>query len=467
MYIIENAVKNLARNKGRNILIAAITLAIIVSTVVTLTINNAAAKVIDNIRLDLGSRVEVRQDFLEMRQIGMDARQDASYISIDDFFSFANSAYLSKTIWNATMYAWSDTFYAIDDNNYGTSVREKNDGSGEIVLVETLKLVSTSETDTLADFGTLREITSGRMFDGLNECIISEDIARLNNVRVGDVIRLRGAYATDKVYNLTVTGVYSDTTREYAIMFFAMYGRFADNRRNEIITSFDTLMAAGWETNAGLDMKAEYFLKDPDKIREFEVEVRSKGLPITYNVSINQTAYDKVTGPLSGVKSAVVTFITVILILGAIVLSLISFLAVRERKYEVGVLRAMGMERSGVAFGILSEALMISALCLVIGLGAGSVLAQPIADSMLEGRVAAAETSSGDGRRMALFVGGQFQTNADDGSYVPESEISVSLGVDIIMQIIFITLCLASLSGVIGVAAITQYEPLKILRERN
>jgi putative ABC transport system permease protein len=214
-------------------------------------------------------------------------------------------------------------------------------------------------------------------------------------------------------------------------------------------------------------MKSEYFLKDPDDIREFENEVRAKGLPVTYNVSINQAAYDKVTGPLSGMKSAVVTFMTVILILGVIVLALISFMAVRERKYEVGVLRAMGMERGKVAFGILSEAVMISALCLIIGLGAGSAMAQPIANNILEGRVAAAEADTGDGRQMALFMGGQFQTNADDGSYVPESEIQVSLSMDVIVQIIFITLGLAALSGIIGVVIITQYEPLKILRERN
>ena len=104
MYILTNAMKNLVRNKGRNILIAAVTLVIIVSTVVTLNINNAAARIIDDIRLDLGSRVEVRQDFIEMRQVGL-GREDASYISIDAFYSFAESEYLSKTIWSANMYA--------------------------------------------------------------------------------------------------------------------------------------------------------------------------------------------------------------------------------------------------------------------------------------------------------------------------------------------------------------------------
>ena len=466
MYLLTNAMKNLARNKGRNILIAAVTLAIIVSAVVTLTINNAAAKIIDDIRLDLGSKVEVRQDLIEMRQSGL-TREDASYVSMDTILSYADSEYLSKTIWSADMYAWSDTFYAVGDENFGAGTRTNDDGS--VVLVETLKLVSTSEPDTLADFGTLREITSGRMFSGPGECIISEDIARHNNISVGDRIELQGAYAEGKEYSLEVVGIYSDDTDEYTMWFFAMYGRFADNRRNEVITSWETLLSAGWETNHGLDMNTEYYLKNPDDISKFEAEVRGKGLPITYNVAINQAAYDKVTGPLSGMKNAAVTFMVVILILGAIVLALLSFMAVRERKYEVGVLRAMGMERGKVALGILSEAVMISVLCLVIGLGAGSAMAQPIADNILEGRVAAAEAedATGGGGNRVLFSGGQMSTNDTAAGYVPESEIQVSLGTDTIFQIIILTLALAALSGIIGVVIITQYEPLKILRERN
>jgi len=458
--------KNLVRNKGRNILIAVVTLAIVVSTVVTLTINNAASKVIDDIRLDLGSRVEVRQDFIEMRQSGL-GREDASYISIGAFYSFAESEYLSKAIWGANMYAWSGTLRAVDDYSDAPGETTRINDNGEEVLVETLKLITTSDPEYLADFGTLREITSGRMFSGLNECIVSEDMARLNGIALGDVIELKGAYATGKEYALTIVGIYSDTTDDYTNWFLAMNGRFADNRRNEIIASFDTLMAAGWETNHGLDLKTEYFLRNPDDIHRFEAEVRSKGLPITYNVSINQAAYDKVTGPLAGMKNAVVVFMVVILIFGAIVLALISFLAVRERKYEVGVLRAMGMERGKVMFGILSETVMISAVCLLIGLVIGSAMAQPVADSILAGRVAAVEATNSGGANRVLFAGGQMQTDDYAEGYVPKSEIQVSLGMGVIVQIIFITLGLAALSGITGVLIITQFEPLKILRERN
>jgi len=464
MYLLANAMKNLLRNVGRNILIAAVMLAITLSIVVTLTINNAAARIIDNIRLDLGSRVEVRQDFIEMHQIGL-GREDASYISMENFYSFAESDFLRKSVWGANMYAWSGTVRAVDDESGspGETTRINSD-TGEEVLVETLKLVSTSEPGALGDFGALREISSGRMFSGLNECIVSEDVARLNGIVLGDTIKLVGAYATDKTYNLNVVGIYSDDTEDYTNWFLAMNGRFADNRRNEVITSFDTLVAAGWETNYGLDLKTEYYLKDPDDITKFEQEVRSKGLPVTYNVSINQAAYDKVTGPLSGVKSAVMTFMVVILILGAIVLALISFLAVRERKYEVGVLRAMGLEKAKIALGLFAEAVMVAAICLVVGIGAGSAIAQPVADSMLADRVADVEAEPSDAGNKVLFAGGQMQTNDNAAGYVPESEIQVSLGMSTIIQIVLVTLALASLSGVVGAIVITQYEPLKILR---
>lgn len=468
MYVLSNAVKNLIRNKGRNILIAAVMLAIVISTVVTLTINNAAAKVIDEIRLDIGSKVEIRQDFIEMRQSGL-GRDDASYVPIDSFYSFAESDYLSKAIYGANMYAWSDMFRAVDDPSEKPGEATRINDDGEEVLVETCKLVSTSEPGTLADFGTSREVIDGKMFSGLSECIISEELASLNNLSVGDTIELRGSYAADKAYTLTVTGIYSDETDEYINMMFAMNGRFSDNRRNEIITSFDTLMEAGWETNAGLDMKSEYYLKDPDDITAFEQEVRAKGLPVTYNVSINQVAYDKVSGPLSGMKSATMTFMIVILILGVIVLALISFIAIGERKYEIGVLGAMGMEKGKIAFGILTEAVIIAVLCLALGLVAGSVMAQPIADGILAGNVAAAEAedAAGGGGGKVLFAGGQMQTNDTGAGYVPESEIQVSLSADILLRIVIIMLGLAAISGIIGVAAITKYEPLKILRERN
>jgi putative ABC transport system permease protein len=307
------------------------------------------------------------------------------------------------------------------------------------------------------------------MFEGINEAVIDDELAYLNNIELGDTIELEvllslvgagvGLDLDDKPFELTVVGIYSADLYERTLL------RFTD-----IFTSFETIAAVEWESNLGFTMLAEYFLRNPDYLEAFEQEVRAKGLPDTYIVSINQAAFDRVTGPMLSMQSAVMTFSIVILILGAIVLALISFLVVRERKYEVGVLRAMGMGKSKVAFGIFTEAVLITTLCLVLGIGVGNVVAQPVADGLLENRVVAAEARSeelGHDTGGAVVVwGGQMQTEHSIG-YRPESEITVGLSGNVIIQIIVITLGLAALSGMIGVVVITRYEPLKILRERN
>jgi len=454
MYLITNAIKNLARNKGRNILLAFVTLAIIIGAVVTLTIHSAASRVIDNIRLDLGSRVTIEQDVLGMfRAGGAEALiEDAEYIPIHDWVRFADSEYLSNAVLNA------DVIHLVSEN----LVQVQHTTGQDIPF----RLLGTSEPGE--DLSNI--IVEGRMFENLNEAIIDDELARLNDISLGDTIQLGTDFSPigefigiempeDKFFELTVVGVYSADLYEQSLFPFT-----------DIFASFDTVAAAGWEDNFGLTMSVEYFLRNPDYLELFENEVRAKGLPDTYIVSIDQVAFDRVTGPMLSMQSAVMTFSIVILILGAIVLALISFLVVRERKYEVGVLRAMGMEKKKVAFGVLAEAVLITTLCLVLGLGVGSTVAQPVADGLLESRVVAAEARSeelGHDRAAAVVIwGGQMQTEHSIG-YRPESEITVGLSGNVIIQIIVITLGLTALSGIIGVVVITRYEPLKILRERT
>ena len=463
MYILLNAMKNLFRNKGRNILIAIVTLAIIISAVISLTISNTSAKIIDDIRLDIGSKVDISVDLFSSY-----GQEKPRNLSIDEYVSYSESDYLQNTIFNVSMPAWSGDFFAVDDAEKGKQTHEMEDGSGTINF-PTLDLVGNSNPDTILEFmKNDREILpGGRMFAALNECIISEEIAKLNSVSVGDTIHIESVFPPVKDYTLTVVGIYSDITEEYENPQYSSLSFL--NRRNEIIGSFDTVMAVGWDDSYGLDMSTEYYLKNPDDLSRFESEVRAKGLPSGYDVSINQDAYEKVSGPMSGLRGVAVTFMTVVLILGGIVLVLISYLAIKERKYEVGVLRAMGMEKKEIAFGIFLEAIMITALCLVIGLGIGSVAAQPIANSLLAGQVEVAEkaAAANDNGGKVLMSGGQTQTSDNASGYTPVSDIQVNLSADVIIQIIMIALVLAALSGVIGIIRITKYEPLKILRERN
>ena len=464
MYIIGNAIKNLIRNKGRNILLAVVTLAIIISAVVTLTINNASSRIIEDAKLDIASRVDIRVDLFTH---GRDGRRT---ITVDQYVSFADSDYLRHTVFQAEMQAWFGNFNAVGDFEMGQATPP--DPSMPHAPVG--KLTGHSEPENIDGFGTFRHLVAGRMFDGINEAIITEELAALNGLSVGDTLHIESAFQAGKTFELTVVGIFSHEPDEmeawqaeiWEMMGFSLPSMIS---HNEIFTSFDTIMAAGWETADGLDMRLQYYLRNPNDLANFEAEVRAKGLPDVFGVTINQAALDRVTGPLESMRNAAMTFTIVILILGAIVLVLVSYLAIRERKYEVGVLRAMGMERGKIAFGIFTEAIMITTLCLVIGLGSGTILAQPIADGLLAAEVEAAfeeATNSGEGDRF-LIAGGEVQTDDPAAGYRPISDIEVAVSMDVIVQIIIIALSLAAVSSVIGIIRITKYEPLKILRERN
>lgn len=121
MYILTNAMKNLLRNKGRNILIAAVTLAITISTVVTLTIGNASSKIIEDTRLRIGSKVNIGVDLLQRRRSG-NAVGTMPEIVIDEFFSYAESDYLSKSIFNVQLYLHSSTVFAVGDETSGRAM---------------------------------------------------------------------------------------------------------------------------------------------------------------------------------------------------------------------------------------------------------------------------------------------------------------------------------------------------------
>ena len=67
MYIFQNALKNITRNKGRNILLAVIIFAIVTAIVVSLAINNTSSAVIDDYKDRFGLRVYLSPDMEKAR----------------------------------------------------------------------------------------------------------------------------------------------------------------------------------------------------------------------------------------------------------------------------------------------------------------------------------------------------------------------------------------------------------------
>jgi len=192
-------------------------------------------------------------------------------------------------------------------------------------------------------------------------------------------------------------------------------------------------IAAGGGSIRGLGIDATFYLLSPELLPAFEAEMREKGLPDEWVVYRDESGYRRMLAPIESLRDVALTFLAVVLVFGAAIMVLLSVIAIRERKYEIGVLRAMGMKKKKVALCLWIETIGITCICFILGMIVGSVLAQPVSN--------------------ALWTG--------------EGKISIAFNAITILQILSVSILLASVAGGISVSRITKYEPIKILMDRN
>jgi len=439
MYVIENALLNVAKNKGRNILLGVIIFAVIATTVIGMAIYNTSASIIEDYKTRFGSEVSIAP---KSQQVGGNTNNaQTDMITPEQTLNFAQSEYLQSAELSSSLSCYSDELSAIDQsdkNNPSTSSGTYNYG-GDLKNA-TMRL----RGDYFTDFDEkTRQLADGEMPKAGGECIVSTDFAKINGLAIGDTISVKaGLYDSNSEMQeieipLSVVGTYYDVTEEYS----AMGGQFAyRNRRNEILTTFDTVLNTQVDGFSGVAVNAVYFLKSPELLTAFEAEIRALGLPDSYKVSTDEASYLRMTAPVEGLQSVSLTFLIIVLVFGAAIMVLLSIIAIRERKYEIGVLRAMGMKKKQVALGLWVEIIAVTCICFVIGMVAGTALSQPVSDMLLAGQM----QSSG----------------AIDNIKVAVDGITA-------LEIFGISILLASVAGAVSISRITKYEPIKILMERN
>jgi len=152
--------------------------------------------------------------------------------------------------------------------------------------------------------------------------------------------------------------------------------------------------------------------------------------------------------------------------------------SIRERKYEVGVLTAIGVAKPKVALQFVVEMFLVTILGLVVGLGVGAAASVPVADNLLSSQVAQeqAQTQSIDqnfGRPGAGGAPGGAAATGPAGrgafgrtvDYI--SQINATVDWSVVAQLAGIGLGLAILASAAGVIFVMRYEPLTILANRS
>jgi putative ABC transport system permease protein len=334
MYIFVNALKNIGRNKGRNILIGTIILVLITVSIVSLCINNTTRSIIDDYKSRFGSEVTIAPDMtkaMSMTDIMSGERPTIKRITSQQYLDFAKSQYLKESVITAVTGVAGDGIKAVDEDNNSNVVGgavfsvsgSSSSSDSEDYVMPTMNLIGNKWDEFNDGF---RKLIDGEMPINENECIISKDLADLNSLKVGDEIKLKSSIINienneqtvkTKYVELEITGIYFDAAEEYTSQFKIS----SLNRRNEILTTIDTMFK-----NFGniMGITAKYYLKNPSMLKDFEAELRAQGLDEYYLVSTDEAGYQKVVGPVEGLKKISLTFMIIVLIFGAVILVLLS-----------------------------------------------------------------------------------------------------------------------------------------------
>ena len=550
MYIIKNALRCIGRSKGRNILIGIIALVIAVSACIGLSIRQASESAkksaLDGMSITatisydragaMGNMAGGRPGMggggfgggsFDPSQFG-DIMGKGSSLTLEEYQKYAQAESVQNFYYTLTAYFnGSENFSPVsdetDDDSDGELSGDLDSGnsgmpgfpggmggmnfgaSGDFSIIG-----YSSDSSMTAFVSGNASIVDGSMFEeGTSElvCVISEELAMYNSLSVGDTITITNPSLDSETYTLTISGIY--TSSENNDFSMSMFGASQDPA-NRIYISADALQTVldlseensttttddyGRETETKIEgtLSATYSFADVESYEKFEEEVRALGLDESYTVSSSDiSAFESSLAPLNTLSTMAGWFLLVILIIGGIILVVLNIFNVRERKYEVGVLTAMGMKKWKVAAQFMCEILVVTMLAVIIGAGIGAVSAVPVTNALLEGQ---AQSQSNQQSQMEQnfgrpgdfgggFPGGNMPS--DMPSDIPDmgggknpfgdmfggaadyiTEVDSAMNLTVVFQMIGVGLLLTLIASAASVLFIMRYDPLKILANRD
>jgi len=521
MLTLKYALRNVSRSKGRSILIGIIIVIIAFSVCIGLCIRQSAADAKESALSELTITAQIspdRQAAMEKGRGGQppgegtfdkDAMRDAmgTTLTLEELQKYAEADSVQNFYYtlsasvsaSGSLEAYSTSSDSDDRSQGGFMGGMDRPDSGDFTIT------GYSSDDAMTEFvdGTCT-IEEGVVFEeGTSEavCIIPSELAEYNNLKVSDTIKIASTEDEDDTFKLKIVGIYanSQASAQAGSMGFmggsgmgGGKGGFTDPANN-IYTSYNTLKAITeqYDTISGR-LNGTYVVGNLDAYEAFAEEVKELGLSDEYTVSSTDlTMYEQSARPLENLAEFAGYFLIVILLIGAIILVVLNVFATRERKYEIGVLSAIGMKKAQIAKLFLTEILIITLAGVILGGGIGAAASVPVTNALLESQVTSQQEMRGQrndsfGREFGGQMPGEMPEAVpgnmgemeppagEDG--VPEkpegfggfvTEVSSSVNLVVLLELLGACVALALVGGMVSVISIMRYEPLQILANRD
>jgi len=251
---------------------------------------------------------------------------------------------------------------------------------------------------------------------GKTVVLVEQTLADQNDLAVGDHIKF-GAEDNENEQNYEIVGIYQSevSTNDLNTPLSAMLPY------NTVYVPFDQVNVIKGDDATDTMDSAVFYMKDAANIDAFIEEANSTSIDFeTYMLDANNQLFEQMVGPIENVSSFSKNIVYLVTIAGALILGLLIMLSIRERKYEMGVLIAIGERKWKLIGQFLVEVLVIAVLALGISYATGGVVADQLGNKLLENQLVSGQEAQPES--FGRFGGGDFNPF---GNSTPSSQVDV------------------------------------------
>ena len=192
-----------------------------------------------------------------------------------------------------------------------------------------------------------------------NKIMIHEKFAELNNVNLGDKIKLS---QEGKILELEVVGIYSGEKTN------TFNGLSSDFIENTVYTDYKSSQELSNLIANNKVTSVEYGVEDPTKLDDVIKAVENLGIN-NLMVSKSNKNYELITSSVESITKITNMIRIGSVVVGVVILSLILMFWVRERTYEIGILLSLGTSKVNLVLQFIVEVLLVTIVGLMIALG--------------------------------------------------------------------------------------------------
>ena len=266
-----------------------------------------------------------------------------------------------------------------------------------------------------------------------NKIMIHEKFAELNNVNLGDKIKLA---QEGKSLELEVVGIYSGEKTN------TFNGLSSDFIENTVYTDYKSSQELSNLTANNKVTSVEYGVEDPTKLDDVIKTVENLGIN-NLMVSKSNKNYELITSSVESITKITNMIRIGSVVVGVVILSLILMFWVRERTYEIGILLSLGTSKVNLVLQFIVEVLLVTIVGLITALGIEMTTIKYLASNV-----------------GSIFSEDLPKTIADELMMM-----SVN-GIDII-NLVIVMIAIVIISVVVALLPILKMKPKKILTNIN